>query len=435
MLQIGCDPKHDSTFTLTKQLLPTVIDVLETVNFHSEELRVEDFVYQGYNGVMCVEAGGPPAGTGCGGYVVGQTVKLLKEHHLLEETDVVIFDVLGDVVCGGFAAPLQHADRALIVTANDFDSIFAMNRIVAAIKAKAKNYNVRLGGVIANRSAATDQVDRYNNATGLSTLAHFPDLDVIRRSRLKKSTLFEMESSPELEAVKLEYLRLAATLWAGTKPLEGTPMRDRDIFRPAGIRLNGDRHLSQPAAASSRPISTAPRHEAWARLTSDAPVSGIRATVRAGRDRMRATLLSWLPADLHGRRILDAGCGTGALVRGSRRRGAEVVAIDLSATLVNFARERLPRADLRHRLPRRRHDRPGARPLRPRRRHGFAHPLPRPDMARVVAGLAAPAPGSVLFTFAPRTPLLTVMHTAGKLFPRSDRAPAIEPVCADDPAG
>ncbi len=230
VLQIGCDPKHDSTFTLTKQLLPTVIDVLEQVNFHSEELRVEDFVFPGYNGVMCVEAGGPPAGTGCGGYVVGQTVKLLKEHHLLEETDVVIFDVLGDVVCGGFASPLQHADRALIVTANDFDSIFAMNRIVAAIQAKAKNYDVRLGGVIVNRSAATDQVDRYNNATGLSSLAHFPDLDVIRRSRLKKSTLFEMESSPELEAVKLEYLRLAAQLWAGTEPLTGSPLRDRDIF-------------------------------------------------------------------------------------------------------------------------------------------------------------------------------------------------------------
>ena len=81
------------------------------MNFHAEELRVEDFVYEGYNGVMCVEAGGPPAGTGCGGYVVGQTVKLLKEHHLLEDTDVVIFDVLGDVVCGGFAAPLQHAER------------------------------------------------------------------------------------------------------------------------------------------------------------------------------------------------------------------------------------------------------------------------------------------------------------------------------------
>ena len=235
VLQIGCDPKHDSTFTLTKQMMPTVIDVLETVDFHAEELRVEDFVFQGYGGVMCVEAGGPPAGTGCGGYVVGQTVKLLKEHHLLEDTDVVIFDVLGDVVCGGFAAPLQHADRALIVAANDFDSIFAMNRIVAAIAAKAKNYDVRLGGIIANRSAATDQIDKYNAATGLSTLAHFPDLDVIRRSRLKKSTLFEMETSPELEAVKLEYLRLAAQLWAGVEPLHGTPLKDRDIFDLLGF--------------------------------------------------------------------------------------------------------------------------------------------------------------------------------------------------------
>ncbi|MEM9123566.1 MAG: ferredoxin:protochlorophyllide reductase (ATP-dependent) iron-sulfur ATP-binding protein, partial [Pseudomonadota bacterium] len=152
VLQIGCDPKHDSTFTLTKSLIPTVIDILEGVDFHTEELRSEDFVFEGYNGVQCVEAGGPPAGTGCGGYVVGQTVKLLKEHHLLEDTDVVIFDVLGDVVCGGFASPLQHAERALIVAANDFDSIFAMNRIVAAIRAKSRNYDVRIGGVIANRS-------------------------------------------------------------------------------------------------------------------------------------------------------------------------------------------------------------------------------------------------------------------------------------------
>jgi light-independent protochlorophyllide reductase subunit L len=230
VLQIGCDPKHDSTFTLTKKLVPTVIDVLESVNFHSEELRVEDFVYEGFNGVMCVEAGGPPAGTGCGGYVVGQTVKLLKEHHLLEDTDVVIFDVLGDVVCGGFASPLQHADRALIVTANDFDSIFAMNRIVAAIQAKSKNYAVRLAGVIANRSAATDQIDRFNEAIGLKRLALIPDLDVIRRSRLKKSTLFEMEPSPELEAVQVEYLRLAAELWAGAEPLDAKPMKDREIF-------------------------------------------------------------------------------------------------------------------------------------------------------------------------------------------------------------
>ncbi len=235
VLQIGCDPKHDSTFTLTKRLVPTVIDVLESVNFHPEELRPEDFIFEGYAGVLCVEAGGPPAGTGCGGYVVGQTVKLLREHHLLEDTDVVVFDVLGDVVCGGFAAPLQHADRALIVAANDFDSIFAMNRIVAAIQAKARNYDVRLGGVIANRSAATDQIDRFNAAAGLSTLARFPDLDVIRRSRLKKSTLFEMEPSPELEAVQAEYMALARRLWDGAEPLNGTPLKDREIFDLLGF--------------------------------------------------------------------------------------------------------------------------------------------------------------------------------------------------------
>ena len=235
VLQIGCDPKHDSTFTLTKKLMPTVIDVLESVDFHSEELRIEDFVFEGYSGVMCVEAGGPPAGTGCGGYVVGQTVKLLKEHHLLDDTDVVIFDVLGDVVCGGFAAPLQHADRALIVTANDFDSIFAMNRIVQAIGAKAKNYNVRLGGVIANRSDATDQIDKYNAQIGLQTMARIPSLDIIRQSRLKKATLFEMDDSPDVRMVQNEYMQLAARLWAGTNPLICQPMKDRDIFDLLGF--------------------------------------------------------------------------------------------------------------------------------------------------------------------------------------------------------
>jgi light-independent protochlorophyllide reductase subunit L len=235
VLQIGCDPKHDSTFTLTKRLVPTVIDVLESVEFHAEELRTEDFVFPGYNGVMCVEAGGPPAGTGCGGYVVGQTVKLLKEHHLLDDADVVIFDVLGDVVCGGFAAPLQHADRALIVTANDFDSIFAMNRIIGAILAKSKNYKVRIGGVIANRSDATDQIDRYNGAVGLKTMARFPVMDAIRRSRLKKATLFEMEDTEEMRAVQKEYLALADALWQGADPVSAAPLRDRDIFDLLGF--------------------------------------------------------------------------------------------------------------------------------------------------------------------------------------------------------
>ena len=235
VLQIGCDPKHDSTFTLTGQLQPTVIDILKDVDFHAEELRPEDFVTEGFNGVKCVEAGGPPAGTGCGGYVVGQTVKLLKQHHMLEDTDVVIFDVLGDVVCGGFAAPLQHADRALIVTANDFDSIYAMNRIIAAVQAKSANYKVRLAGCVANRSRETDEVDRFCRTVGFERIAHMPDIDAIRRSRLKKKTLFEMPDEEDIVMARAEYVRLAQQLFAGVEDLTPKSLPDRDIFELLGF--------------------------------------------------------------------------------------------------------------------------------------------------------------------------------------------------------
>jgi magnesium-protoporphyrin O-methyltransferase len=172
--------------------------------------------------------------------------------------------------------------------------------------------------------------------------------------------------------------------------------------------------------------------DAWARLTSDAPVSGIRATVRAGRDRMRATLLACLPDDLRGARLLDAGCGTGALSVAAARRGAHVTAIDLSPTLVNLARERTPR-DLGYgRIDFHVGDMMDAM------LGNFDYVVAMdslihyraPDMARVVAAFAARTGSKIVFTFAPRTPLLSIMHGAGRLFPRSDRAPAIEPVGA-----
>ncbi|HQT77725.1 MAG: magnesium protoporphyrin IX methyltransferase [Rhodospirillales bacterium 20-64-7] len=167
--------------------------------------------------------------------------------------------------------------------------------------------------------------------------------------------------------------------------------------------------------------------EAWKRLTSDAPVNRIRATVRAGRDDMRRTLLSWLPADLHGARILDAGCGTGALAVEAALRGAQVVAIDLSPTLVGLAQERLPRQlDIDFRV---------GDMLDPGlgrfdyvvAMDSLIHYRPR-DVARVLDGLCQRTERAVLFTFAPRTPALTVMHAVGQLFPRGDRSPAIEPV-------
>ena len=128
----------------------------------------------------------------------------------------------------------------------EFDYVVAMDslihyqgediaRIVSAIDAKSRNYQVRLGGVIANRSSDTNEIDRYNSAVGLQRLAHFRDLDVVRRSRLKKSTLFEMDTSPELEAVKNEYLSLAERLWDGVEPLPAKPMKDRDLFEFLGF--------------------------------------------------------------------------------------------------------------------------------------------------------------------------------------------------------
>ncbi|MGQ9659298.1 MAG: magnesium protoporphyrin IX methyltransferase [Thermochromatium sp.] len=170
--------------------------------------------------------------------------------------------------------------------------------------------------------------------------------------------------------------------------------------------------------------------DTWSKLTSDAKVSRIRETVRAGRDEMRRMLLSWLPEDLTGRRLLDAGCGTGMLAVEAARRGAEVVAIDIAPTLIEIARERLP-ADLG----------PGSVDFRagdmldPVYGH-FDHVVAmdslihyRPeDAVKALAGLAARTRGSIIFTFAPRTIPLVIMHAIGQLFPRGDRSPAIEPV-------
>ena len=170
VLQIGCDPKHDSTFTLTGFLIPTIIDTLKEKDYHYEDVWPEDIIYQGYGGVDCVEAGGPPAGAGCGGYVVGETVKLLKELDAFDNYDVILFDVLGDVVCGGFAAPLNYADYCIIVTDNGFDALFAANRIVASVKEKAKSHPLRLAGLIGNRTLKRDLIDKYVSACPIPVL-------------------------------------------------------------------------------------------------------------------------------------------------------------------------------------------------------------------------------------------------------------------------
>jgi len=168
---------------------------------------------------------------------------------------------------------------------------------------------------------------------------------------------------------------------------------------------------------------------AWATLTSDAPVGRIRATVRAGRDQMRTTLVSWLGQDLKGKRILDAGCGTGALAVEAARLGAEVVAIDLSPTLVDLARERIP-ADVAHLVEFHSGD------MLDKGLGHFDHVVAMDsiihyqtdDAVHALAQLADRTSKSIVFTFAPRTPMLALMISVGRLLPKSDRAPWLEPM-------
>lgn len=168
----------------------------------------------------------------------------------------------------------------------------------------------------------------------------------------------------------------------------------------------------------------------WQKLTSAAPVSGIRATVRAGREAMHNEVLSWLPQDMAGLRVLDAGCGTGTFAVAAASRGAEVVAIDIARSLVETAAERLLDPVLRSRITWRVGD------MTRSDLGEFDHMVAvdsiihydAPDMAAMVAKILPRVRRSAIFTHAPRTPALLAMHATGKLFPRSDRAPAIVPV-------
>ncbi len=168
---------------------------------------------------------------------------------------------------------------------------------------------------------------------------------------------------------------------------------------------------------------------AWERLTSDAPVGRVRATVRAGRDRMRGILLDWLPQDMQGLTLLDAGAGTGSLAIIAAERGARVTAVDISATLLEVAHERTPDA-LRDRIDYRAGDMLAAEG------GPFDYVVAMDslihyeinDMLDAIAALAGNARNGVLTTFAPRTPLLSMMHFTGRLLPTNEhRAPFIEP--------
>lgn len=240
VLQIGCDPKHDSTFPLTGTLQKTVIEALDEVDFHHEELEKEDIIETGFAGIDALEAGGPPAGSGCGGYVVGEAVKLLQELGLYDQYDVILFDVLGDVVCGGFSAPLNYADYAVIIATNDFDSIFAANRLCMAIQQKSVRYKVKLAGIVANRvdyvkGGGTNMLEQFSEKVGTKLLARVPYHELIRKSRFAGKTMFQMEDGPEKDDCLKPYNEIAEFLLSENPSASvPVPIGDRDIFDIVG---------------------------------------------------------------------------------------------------------------------------------------------------------------------------------------------------------
>lgn len=210
VIQIGCDPKSDSTNTLRgNNYLPTVLDSLREGN----KIHLDDISVVGFQGVLCIESGGPVPGVGCAGRGINAAVNLLQELNLFEEfkPDYVLYDVLGDVVCGGFAVPIRDGitDRAYVVSSSDFMAIYAANNLFKAINKYAPTGGAKLGGVIANSITAgysKSIVDDFVKRTGTSVAGYITRSVVVQQSELYGKTV--IEANPTSEQAQL-YRNLA----------------------------------------------------------------------------------------------------------------------------------------------------------------------------------------------------------------------------------
>ncbi len=195
---VGCDPKADTTRCLIGKRIPTV---LEKVISGSEE----GFVYTGYKGIMCIESGGPEPGTGCAGRGIASALSAIREKDLFSDRDVIIYDVLGDVVCGGFSTPLREgiADDVYLVTTADFMALYAANNICRGIAKYAKGGSIRLAGFIYNGRSGRNDMDvakRLAEAVGTEVVCGIPMSEDISRAELERKTV--VEKYPDSDAAE-----------------------------------------------------------------------------------------------------------------------------------------------------------------------------------------------------------------------------------------
>ncbi|MDR0708527.1 MAG: AAA family ATPase [Spirochaetaceae bacterium] len=205
VIQIGCDPKSDSTSVLRgNDYLPTVLDSMR----EGGKVHMEDISRVGYRGVLCIESGGPVPGVGCAGRGINAAVTLLQELNLFEEfkPDFVLYDVLGDVVCGGFAVPIRDGitDRVYVVSSSDFMAIYAANNLFKAINKYAPSGGAKLGGIIGNGlSAGYSQsiIEDFAKKTGATTAGFIPRSLTVSQSELYGKTV--IEANPDTEHARL----------------------------------------------------------------------------------------------------------------------------------------------------------------------------------------------------------------------------------------
>ena len=201
VLQIGCDPKHDSTkLLLSGQKLRTVLDYMRETG--PLEQKVKDILGIGYLGIGCIEAGGPKPGVGCAGRGIISTFELLERFGLPKRYDTVVYDVLGDVVCGGFAVPIrrEYADKILVVTSGEFMSLYAANNILKGIQNYDGEHKRVLGLVFNKRNVEGEElrVRNFAEAVKLPIVATVPRSDTFARAEALGVTAYQLGENPRL---------------------------------------------------------------------------------------------------------------------------------------------------------------------------------------------------------------------------------------------
>lgn len=194
VLHIGCDPKSDSTRNLTTFKLPTI---LQQIQLKGDDLQKEDILFEGFNGVFCMEAGGPEAGIGCAGIGISAMVDELERLGIYEmDWDIIIYDVLGDVVCGGFSLPMRKhfVDSVYIVSSSDFMSIYAANNIMKSIKRYSDTEHPLLGGIIHNHynnEESLKQIDFFAQKTNTKIISYLPQSLKIKLAECRRKTVIQ----------------------------------------------------------------------------------------------------------------------------------------------------------------------------------------------------------------------------------------------------